>query len=924
MKNNTNKFDLEKIERKREIKKSLTKNIPLSQFLTEILQTSNSIETVLYEGIVGIMAQSSEEAMNHFSKDLSLFFSEFCHYFDFEVGLITNPQTPFYKELKKGNHQKFKQDYEKKQKTWLKNKEWKQKFENNLKNVWSFILTPENFQGNKGFITTYDGDERLWREQGAKLETYFFYKNREQNIFTSAPFSDRLYEIYEDLCRYPDSFTTTVENMLAQILDKNDSNTWIRIINNLYRRENFPREKTLFFSRKHEVENWGQDGWYKAIRLRGKKKKKWTEKDYNFGIFSKEAKLLAAISNQIGYFIEIYFPGRGFYEEEYREFYKDKNWCMAVANGIEGIVENNLSDEEYNISSEELDYPHITTLRLVGINLEQIPKEVFSLHFLQDIDLSNNKISSIPNDISHLRYLKYFSLYNNPIKIKYVKLIIPIDDRSKYLCQYLKKRAENEQLTIEKIESCIKNNQPLDFSSHIPKILIQNKDHILKFCQENTTDTAKYVEFFVKMEYIQGEPINPDEAPWIRMLFKELKQEIPIYRCIIEEFGEELFYEINQGIIIENGLVTQLFLNNLNIEKLPEAILHFKNIRELYLKNNSLTNLPIEMSALQNLEWIILSDNNFSDFPPVLGSFNKLNIECIENLEVQNEVSNDYFDDELSDYLKILYGIETWKFEEFCKNIEDNYCIRKIDALYPDIIKYKHQILEFLKKLKEKKEITKILSQIQLIFHQQEILQKIEQILGSHIPFLMNPYEKKGFYIKDFKITALNLESCNLSSVPEVIYDLEYLEDLDLSNNPIKEISFKILKLKKLRTLYLNETKIKSLPLCMIRKKCRLEFDDADFNSVDDDVWTHWFKDDFQEYLQKQYQDWSIQECIVRMKANEPITIIDKTHPNLMQMRPIIEDELLKIKTESAKTFLKYLRDVSEIELKNSEYSIFL
>lgn len=47
------------------------------------------------------MAQSSEEAMNHFSKDLSLFFSEFCHYFDFEVGLITNPQTPFYKELKK-------------------------------------------------------------------------------------------------------------------------------------------------------------------------------------------------------------------------------------------------------------------------------------------------------------------------------------------------------------------------------------------------------------------------------------------------------------------------------------------------------------------------------------------------------------------------------------------------------------------------------------------------------------------------------------------------------------------------------------------------------------------------------------------------------------------------------------------------------
>ncbi|WP_457559613.1 leucine-rich repeat domain-containing protein [Candidatus Harpocratesius sp.] len=912
--------------------KKARKNVPINQILQELLQTSNSIETILYKGIVGIKAQSVDEAMAHFSKDFNVFYSEFCHYFDYEVELITDPHTPFYHKLRNLEHKKFKQNYEKKRKSWLKNKEWKKKYEKILRKIWSFILIPENFQGKKGYVFAYNGDESYWREQEAKTETYFLYKNREQDIFASAPYSDRLYEIYEELCNYPESFINIVENLFSEILNNNDTITWIRILNNFYNSENFPNDQTLFYSHKHKIENWGQDGSFKALRQRGNNKNSWNEKDYNFGIHPSEMKLLAEISNQIGHFINVYRPGAGFYEEEYKGSYRITNWCWAVAEHTHNLFNNDSSNEEDYLIEEyekddEYDYPHVTSLTLVGIKLKKIPKEIFSLKYLKELDLSNNKITSIPGEFKKLRFLKSLSLFDNPIKLKYLDLLEVLDYCYEDIAKFIKSYAENEYFTLEEIELCIKNNKSLDFSMHIPPIFIQNKEKILEICQQNPTDTAKYLELFAKMEYIQGEPIHADEAPWLRNLLQELPQEIPIYRYIIDEIGEELFYDLQLGIILRDYHVDKLILEGLHLKQLPKSIFHFTKMRKLFLAKNELTELSSEMVKLQNLEMIDISRNNFTDYPAVIGGLNNLSNEFYETFD---DIESDlifWSGEDLKEYLQLKFQIMNWKFEEFLQNIKKNKKVRKVDALFPDLLEYKEQILNLINDLKKNPENSELIQQIEFILHQKITLHEIEHDLGFSLNFSIDCETKKTYCLKEFRIISLNLEDCNLTTLPDGIFDLKYLEYLKISDNPIKQISYKILKLEKLKEFDLHSTKIQSLPLNIIRfnLKCYIYLnDDLSLTPLEEEILNKHLQKDFDEYLFHKYEEWSIQDFITRMKKNEPATIIDKTHPKLMKMHSMLEDELLKLKTTAATNFLDYLREISKINLNNSKYSIFL
>jgi Leucine-rich repeat (LRR) protein len=61
-------------------------------------------------------------------------------------------------------------------------------------------------------------------------------------------------------------------------------------------------------------------------------------------------------------------------------------------------------------------------------------------------------------------------------------------------------------------------------------------------------------------------------------------------------------------------------------------------------------------------------------------------------------------------------------------------------------------------------------------------------------------------------ITEINLNSKNLSSVPEIVFQMKSLEALDLSNNPIETIPVDIRKLQYLRVLDLTGTNVDELP----------------------------------------------------------------------------------------------------------------
>ncbi len=68
--------------------------------------------------------------------------------------------------------------------------------------------------------------------------------------------------------------------------------------------------------------------------------------------------------------------------------------------------------------------------------------------------------------------------------------------------------------------------------------------------------------------------------------------------------------------------------------------------------------------------------------------------------------------------------------------------------------------------------------------------------------------ENRTFY----DIEHVNLDGCNLTSIPEEIYELQNLKTLSLDFNQISEIYKEISNLVSLKHLYLNYNQLKSLP----------------------------------------------------------------------------------------------------------------
>lgn len=65
---------------------------------------------------------------------------------------------------------------------------------------------------------------------------------------------------------------------------------------------------------------------------------------------------------------------------------------------------------------------------------------------------------------------------------------------------------------------------------------------------------------------------------------------------------------------------------------------------------------------------------------------------------------------------------------------------------------------------------------------------------------------------KIFSVKHINLDSCGLSSIPEPILGLKYLESLSLDHNKLKYIPKLIANLSSLKKLYLDDNRLQELP----------------------------------------------------------------------------------------------------------------
>lgn len=82
---------------------------------------------------------------------------------------------------------------------------------------------------------------------------------------------------------------------------------------------------------------------------------------------------------------------------------------------------------------------------------------------------------------------------------------------------------------------------------------------------------------------------------------------------------EKIFIMLGKFITLE-----ELYLSHNNLKKIPESILHVKNLKVLKMNHNKLEVLPEAIGDLERLEWLILNNNKIKKLPESIGKLKLL------------------------------------------------------------------------------------------------------------------------------------------------------------------------------------------------------------------------------------------------------------------------------------------------------------
>lgn len=199
----------------------------------------------------------------------------------------------------------------------------------------------------------------------------------------------------------------------------------------------------------------------------------------------------------------------------------------------------------------------LSVLDLRGLNLTEIPGEVFELTGLQRLNLSNNHLTKLTREIVSLKNLKALYLANNRIT-----------------------GLPGEIYQLIGLEALgLGGNRFNQF----PAGIVQLKN--------------------LKQLYFWG--YNLDEFP--REIFE-------IKNLQILDLGRNQFIQLPKEIMQLKNLQV-LYLPKNKFTQLPKEIAKLNKLQRLYLYNNQLTQLPKEIAELKNLVYLDLSGNQLNRLP---------------------------------------------------------------------------------------------------------------------------------------------------------------------------------------------------------------------------------------------------------------------------------------------------------------------
>jgi len=269
--------------------------------------------------------------------------------------------------------------------------------------------------------------------------------------------------------------------------------------------------------------------------------------------------------------------------------------------------------------------------------------------------------------------------------------------------------------------------------------------------------------------------------------------------------------------MLENA--TKIDLSHNSFSEIPSVVLKLNNIEEINISNTKIEELSISHCELKNLKIIIA--NNMT----------KLHLISPSVLKKQLSLKN------CTHLYKIIYNLD--QHNKFISPISD------------------------FQEITEKWELENIEPIINEWAENQEFgIEAKEVIIG----FLNTP-----------KMTQLNLDNFNLSSLPDIFNSIATrtrLQKLWLNNNPLTELPPSFIYLENLEELRIKKSQFSFFPLeiLFIPSDCKLRFEDANISEKD-------LFDQINEYstILEEPHSWKIYENLQRSYCNTEILRWSKT-----------------------------------------------
>ncbi|KAJ9684941.1 hypothetical protein PVL29_017097 [Vitis rotundifolia] len=428
-------------------------------------------------------------------------------------------------------------------------------------------------------------------------------------------------------------------------------------------------------------------------------------------------------------------------------------------------------------------------LKLYGCsNLETFPEIMEDMECLQKLDLSGTCIKELPSSIEFLNHLIYLqlvecknlrSLPSNICRLKYLEALNLSD------CSNLETFPE-----IMEVMECL---QELDLSGT---------------CIKELPSSIEFLKHLARLQLVKCKNLRSLPSSICRL---KCLNKLDLSNCSnLETFPE---------IMEDMECLEELNLSGTCIKELPSSIEFLNHLIYLRLvKCKKLRSLPSSICRLKYLEALDLSDcSNLETFPEIMED-----MECLQELDLSGTCIKEL--PSSIEFLKHLASLQLVKCENL-RSLPSSICrLKYLEVLDLSNCSNLETFLEIMGDMECLQEldlsgtcIKELPSSIEFLKH----------LAGLQLVKCENLRSLPGSICRLKCLNKLDLSNCsNLETFPEIMEDMESLEELNLSGTCIKELPSSTGYLNHLTSLHLSHCKnLRSLPssigrLKLLKKLC--------------------------------------------------------------------------------------------------------